>query len=192
MKIYTRTGDSGQTSLVGGRRIQKSAPRLDAYGTVDELNSHLGLLLSIAGQQSTLTDSDRHTLVGIQNRLFDLGAYLATDPADLPDGAATPPRGLAASDSTALERAIDLLDSELPPLQTFILPGGTAEAAQANVCRTVCRRAERHIVALEGIHPTASTFVNRLSDYLFALGRALNARANVADTPWEPASRCQN
>lgn len=185
MKIYTRTGDSGQTSLVGGRRIPKSAPRLDAYGTIDELNSHLGLLLATA---TALTDDDRRLLGQIQNRLFDLGSYLATAPEDLPQGPDTAPRGITDADSAALEDAIDRLDTELPPLRTFILPGGTPGAAQANVARTVCRRAERHIVALGTVHPTASTYVNRLSDYLFALGRALNARPGVADIPWTPAA----
>ena len=124
----------------------------------------------------------------MQNRLFNIGAYLATDTADLPMGPDTPPQGLLDSDIEALEQRIDALDPILPPLNSFILPGGTTAAAQANVARTVCRRAERHIASLQAartpVHPLVPTFVNRLSDYLFILGRALNAAASCPDIPW--------
>lgn len=193
MKIYTRTGDRGTTSLVGGRRISKADPRLDAYGTVDELNSHLGLLTATpAATVDHLTAADRDLLLSVQNHLFDLGAYLATDPADLADGPETAPSGITPETIAGLEEAIDSLDPELPPLRSFILPGGTPQAAQANVARTVCRRAERAMTAipaengLAAVHPLALGYVNRLSDYLFALGRALNARAGRADIPWTP------
>lgn len=193
MKIYTRTGDSGTTSLVGGRRISKADPRLDAYGTVDELNSHLGVLAAIpAPSEDRLTLTDRELLARVQNHLFDLGAYLATDPDDLADGPETVPAGITPEAITELERAIDALDPELPPLRSFILPGGTPQAAQANVARTVCRRAERAMTAIPlyngiaAVHPLAMGYMNRLSDYLFALGRALNARAGRPDIPWTP------
>lgn len=186
MKIYTRTGDAGTTSLVGGRRTSKASPRLDAYGTIDELNSHLGLLRALGRQQ--LTAEDDAALLTVQNRLFNIGAYLATDTADLPMGPDTPSQGLLDSDIEALEQRIDALDPILPPLNSFILPGGTTAAAQANVARTVCRRAERHIASLQAartpVHPLVPTFVNRLSDYLFILGRALNAAASCPDIPW--------
>lgn len=186
MKIYTRTGDAGSTSLVGGRRTSKASPRLDAYGTVDELNSHLGLLRAVG--KDALTPDDAAALLTVQNRLFNIGAYLATDTADLPDGPDTSPQGLSEADVTLLEERIDALDAILPPLRSFILPGGTVAAAQANVTRTVCRRAERNIATLQAartpVHPLVPTFINRLSDYLFILGRALNHAAGCPDIPW--------
>lgn len=190
MKIYTRTGDKGTTALVGGRRISKAESRLDAYGTIDELNSHLGLLLAFTHPEATIAATDHLLLRRIQNRLFDLGAYLATDPADLAGGTETPPAGIGAPEIEELEEAIDRLDATLPALHSFILPGGTKGAAQANVARTVCRRAERAMVAIDPdnspVHPLALAYVNRLSDYLFTLGRALNAIAGTPDTPWQP------
>lgn len=186
MKIYTRTGDAGTTSLVGGRRTSKASPRLEAYGTIDELNSHLGLLRAVGA--SDLMPDDDALLLTVQNRLFNLGAYLATDTADLPQGPDTPPDGLAEADILLLEQRIDTLQTELPPLRFFILPGGTVPAAQANVARTVCRRAERAIATMQRartpIHPLVPAFINRLSDYLFTLGRALNAAASRPDIPW--------
>ena len=186
MKIYTRTGDAGTTSLVGGRRTSKASTRLDAYGTVDELNSHLGLLRALGAD--TLTPDDDATLLTVQNRLFNIGAYLATDTADLPQGPDTPPQGLYEADILLLEERIDLLDADLPPLRFFILPGGTVAAAQANVARTVCRRAERLTATLQAartpVHPLVPAFINRLSDYLFILARALNAAASRPDIPW--------
>ncbi len=176
MKIYTKTGDAGTTSLVGGKRVSKCSPRLEAYGTVDELNSHLGLLLSIG-----VGEPDAELLRWVQNKLFDLGALLATEPESKYQ-----PAGLSQDDVERLEGAIDRIDALLPQLRCFILPGGTMAASEANVARTVARRAERRMVALtEGgieVQPTAMRFVNRLSDYLFILARLLNQQAGV-DTP---------
>lgn len=183
MKIYTRTGDAGTTSLVGGKRVSKDSARLEAYGTVDELNSHLGLLISLPA-----TDTPSATfLTQIQNRLFDLGAYLATDNADNPD---LTPRGITQDQIRAIETEIDRLTPDLPPLNSFIIPGGTTAAAQANIARTVCRRAERRLITLSHttpVSPLATSYLNRLSDYLFTLGRHLNAIAGQPEKPWQPA-----
>ena len=179
MKIYTRTGDAGTTSLVGGIRISKASARLEAYGTTDELNSHLGYLLTFPD----LDEDARLTLTRVQNRLFNLGAYLATDPESNPNAA---PQGLDRATVGRLEQEIDRMTARLPELRAFILPGGTAAAAQANICRTVCRRAERRVVALETVDDEAIQFLNRLSDYLFTLGRALNHSASCPESIWQP------
>ncbi len=181
MKIYTRTGDAGTTSLVGGTRVSKASFRLDAYGTTDELNSFIGLLLTYPD----LTADDRETLLMVQNKIFNAGAYLATDTATHPDAI---PDGLDTIHIRRLEQQIDALTETLPPLNSFILPGGTPSAAMANVCRTVCRRAERRVVALSEaatLDPIVGRFLNRLSDYLFTLGRALNHRAGCPETAWQ-------
>lgn len=170
MKIYTGTGDRGTTSLIGGRRVAKDDVRLEAYGTVDELNAHIGVLVA------ELPDgAAREFLLGVQHALFDLGATLALDEAD---GAAGK-YGIAfpAERARVLEEAIDRLGAGLPPLHTFVLPGGTRAAALSHVCRTVCRRAERAICAVQGSFPVpegVSVYMNRLSDYFFVLGRSLN------------------
>ena len=178
--IYTCTGDAGNTSLVGGKRVKKSDIRLEAYGSVDELNSYIGLLVAESGQPSKIND----VLVFAQNKLFNIGAYLATDNHD---NATTEARGLNADDISRLESAIDMLDSQLPPLNNFVLPGGTREAATAHVCRTVCRRCERHIVDLGNqsyVSPTVLKFVNRLSDFLFVLARFYNVSHKVDEIFW--------
>ena len=180
MKIYTRTGDAGTTALVGGKRVRKDSLRLDAYGTIDELNSFLGLLLADA----TLDASARATLLMVQNKLFNIGAYLATDNTDTP---MMEPAGLGHSSIAEMERQIDLMTERLPQQRTFILPGGCPAAAQANVCRAVCRRAERRIIALTQearVDDVVLRFVNRLSDYLFTLGRHLNFITNTPEQPW--------
>ena len=172
MKIYTRTGDSGQTSLVGGKRVSKTHPRLEAYGTVDELSSHLGLL------SSQLTDHHHcQTILTIQQTLFSLSAILATEPESK-----WQPEPLSPSHTEKLEAEIDHLQQQLPALHSFIIPGGSQAACQAHVCRTVCRRAERCILALtEEIEVSADVlrYVNRLSDYLFVLARHLNVRMGI-------------
>ena len=172
MKIYTRTGDSGQTSLVGGKRVSKTHPRLEAYGTVDELSSHLGLL------SSQLTDHHhRQTILTIQQTLFSLSAILATEPESK-----WQPEPLSPSHTEKLEAEIDHLQQQLPALHSFIIPGGSQAACQAHVCRTVCRRAERCILALtEEIEVSADVlrYVNRLSDYLFVLARHLNVSKGI-------------
>ena len=185
MKIYTRRGDAGETDLFGGVRVDKNALRVEAYGAVDELNAHVG-------QCAAATDCDdlRLLLVGIQPALFDLGAYLAT-PAEVGPArsaaAATP-----AAEVEALERHIDTLEAELEPLKRFVLPGGTAASAALHVARTVCRRAERRVVALHRAEPLADTalrFVNRLSDLLFVMARVANRRAGTGDIEWRGRGR---
>jgi len=182
MKIYTRTGDAGQTSLVGGIRVPKTHPRLEAYGTLDELNSHVGLLIS------HVDDSDQRELLhAIQEDLFVVSSNLATDTTQK----ALAPSGVVGEERVrALERAIDQLTEMLPPQRTFVLPRGCTAAAEAHVCRTVCRRAERRILALaeSGVQVDEQVlcYVNRLSDYFFMLARALNTARGQVEACWNP------
>ncbi|MDE6267198.1 MAG: cob(I)yrinic acid a,c-diamide adenosyltransferase [Muribaculaceae bacterium] len=174
--LYTRTGDAGTTALVGGKRVSKTDPRLEAYGTVDELNSHLGVLAA----SPVIRHDDRDTIIFIQNKLFNIGAYLATDN---PDNAPTECVGLGHQAISRIETEIDRLDNTVPPLNQFVLPGGSPFSAQANVARTVCRRCERRIIALQEtthVDSALTRFINRLSDYLFVLGRYYN---NLTETP---------
>jgi cob(I)alamin adenosyltransferase len=165
-KVYTKTGDDGKTSLVGGKRVSKTHERLEAYGTVDELNSFVGLLACQIEDKNTLT-----VLSFVQHKLFDMGASLATDTET------THPKAvgvIAAEDVARLEQEIDRIDGELPPLSNFVLPGGNEAAARAHLCRTVCRRAERNIYRLAenfDIDNQLLAFINRLSDYFFVLAR---------------------
>ena len=170
MKIYTRTGDSGETSLFGGSRVAKDDPRIEAYGTIDELNSTVGV--ARASWPSSPIDKQ---LGAIQSDLFDIGAHLAAPGNDRFAG--VEPRRIE-----ELERAIDAMESELQPLTSFIIPGGSLAAAQLHVARTVCRRAERRVVALEDTATVA--YLNRLSDYLFVAARYANRGHGVPDTPW--------
>lgn len=172
MKIYTRTGDSGETSLLGGSRVAKNDPRIEAYGTIDELSSFLGV--ARASWSDSPIDGQ---LAHVQNDLFDIGASLAA--ADLSRFA-----GVKESRITELENAIDAMESELAPLANFILPGGSLAAANLHVARTVCRRAERLVVALDAAHETTVRYLNRLSDYLFVAARFANAKLGVADVEW--------
>lgn len=175
MKIYTRTGDLGQTSLFGGARVAKNDPRIEAYGTVDELSSFLGL-----ARASSLPQEVDAMLDDVQRDLFEVGAHLASP-------GTSRFAGVDASRIEALELAIDTMERELTQLQNFILPGGTTGAAQLHVARTVCRRAERCVVALQDDSaPTRSTIVylNRLSDYLFVAARFVNHRAGCPETAW--------
>jgi cob(I)alamin adenosyltransferase len=177
--IYTRTGDKGTTSLVGGVRVKKTHIRLEAYGTVDELSAHLGWL------NTYLTGNELQFLQAIQHKLFSLGSYLATDTTQTK---LRTDAGIQPEDIVVLEKEIDRLDALLPKLTAFILPGGGADAAAAHVCRTVCRRAERRILALDeeaDVAPEALAYVNRLSDYLFILARYLNHRAGCAEISWQ-------
>ena len=181
MKLYTRTGDDGSSGLFGGDRVSKANPRLGAYGTLDELNSVMGLLCLHATR--ACADGDR--LQRIQHDLFVLGAILAT-PAEkqglLGRHMSTPTWSLA-----DMEADIDRLTALAPAMTAFVLPGGTAASAHAHLARTICRRAEREVVALsqqETIDPTVTTYLNRLSDWLFALARAENAVAGVVDIQW--------
>ena len=178
MKIYTRTGDTGETSLFDGTRVAKSDPRVDAYGEVDELNAWLGLV------RAAKVDADLDAeLVRIQRDLFALGAQLA-DPADKIADRVTK-AALTDADVDRLERLIDRLEDELPPLRRFILAGGSPAGAALHVARTVCRRAERRMVALDPlVEPLLLRYVNRLSDLLFVLARAVNHRAALPETEW--------
>lgn len=181
MKIYTRTGDSGETGLYGGDRIAKDAPRIEAYGTIDELNAALGA--ARAAQADGELDL---VLARVQEELFVLGAELAVPPG----GKASASVGtIGASETAALESEIDRWEAELEPLKSFILPGGTAAAAALHVARGVCRRAERRVLALgrsEVVPPAAVVYLNRLSDHLFVAARLANLRQEHADVPWRP------
>jgi cob(I)alamin adenosyltransferase len=179
MKVYTKTGDAGTTSLVGGKRVSKDDARLEAYGTVDELNSWLGLLAAV----SILPAEDDATLQWLQNKLFDLGSLLATEPESK-----WQPKQISADDVARLEAEIDRIDSLLPRHNQFILPGGCAQSAHAHIARTVARRAERHMVTLARqtqIDPAAMRFINRLSDYLFVFARYLNKIAQKSEVFWD-------
>jgi cob(I)alamin adenosyltransferase len=183
MKLYTRTGDDGSSGLFGGDRVSKSNLRLVAYGTLDELNSIMGLLRLHA----TPACADEATLLQVQQDLFVLGAILATPAARqelLSKRMSRPTWELA-----AMEADIDRLTALAPPMTAFVLPGGTPASAHAHLARTVCRRAEREVVSLaheEPMNPIVLTYLNRLSDWFFALARAENAVAGVADVQWVP------
>ena len=183
-KVYTRGGDKGQTSLVGGQRVSKASTRLEAYGTVDELSSHLGLLASM------LPDGHEHEMIiRVQNNLFNLCTNLATDQEQTP---LYPSAHLPDGEIDLLENEVDTMMAQLPERHGFILPGGTLEAAQAHVCRTVCRRAERRIVALSEeatVSPEVQQYVNRLSDYLFVLAKKLNFIAGKSEKTWQNVCR---
>ena len=180
--LYTRTGDAGTTSLVGGTRVSKADARLEAYGTIDELNSYLGLLVASRAPDR----ADRATLQNVQHRLFDVGTILATEPTSR-----WQPEPLPESCVEALEAEIDRLDDALPKHKRFILPGGHPDAAHAHVARTIARRAERRMVALGDVDPTAMRLINRLSDYLFALARTINMRNRAPEVFWEPAPKAE-
>ena len=178
--LYTRTGDTGMTSLVGGQRVPKTHVRLEAYGTVDELASQLGLLATYLTEEA-----DRHQVAYIQNMLFTIGSILATDTTERE---VRPGRIVTEEDITQMEHAIDAAEEGLPGWRGFILPGGTRGAAIAHVCRTVCRRAERRIYALAEtapVEPLILTFANRLSDYLFALAKKINHLAGQEEIYWQ-------
>lgn len=181
-KIYTKTGDKGETSLFGGKRLPKHHLRIDAYGTVDELNAHIGLVRDLTG-----ADEVKNLLFEIQNRLFVLGSSLACDP----DNSAMVP-DLQEGDIAMLEQAIDAMEKELEPLKNFILPGGHPVVSHCHIARCVCRRAERLCVALdreEHIAPIALQYLNRLSDYLFVLSRFLAKMLGVKEILWKGRDR---
>ena len=184
--IYTKTGDKGMTSLVGGQRVSKTDLRLEAYGTVDELNSQLGLLLT------EVSDASDHALLNeVQNHLFVVGGYLATDQSttQLRAQSVVTPAMIE-----SLEKAVDEIDSSLPKLRAFVLPGGTKGASMAHVCRTVCRRAERRILALNNqlkerneaeLDANVLSYMNRLSDFLFVLARKMNIIEGQDEIIWK-------
>ena len=178
-KVYTRTGDSGKTSLVSGNRVDKDDVRVEAYGTVDELNSNLGVMIA----SSKLDDPDIIALLRkAQNKLFNIGAYLANDRED------ATLYGVTSEDVAELERMMDTMNEELPPLQGFILPGGTRLSATADRCRTVTRRAERRVVTLAKIaqiDPLVLEYLNRLSDFFFVFARFNNIQNQVEEIYWD-------
>jgi len=190
-RVYTRTGDKGETSLVGGKRIPKDSPRIVAYGTVDELNAVLGLVRK-ANQEEAGPEADRARLDAIlgrvQSELFNLGSLLATLPADL---APQQPR-IEARHIEALEREIDELNEALPALRSFTLPGGGWTSSYLHLGRTVCRRAEREVVRLaetDEVDPEAIRYLNRLSDLLFVLARVLARASGHGETLWNHERR---
>ena len=180
MKIYTKTGDQGITSLFGGKRVSKADLRIDAYGTVDELNSFVGL---VRDQEVNKQRTD--VLVRIQNTLFVVGSILATEPGNTKVKIPV----IAEDDVQFLENEIDAMEADLPPLRSFILPGGHTAVSFCHVARTVCRRAERLVAALhaqESVEMLVLKFLNRLSDYLFVLSRKMTFELGAEERPWKP------
>jgi len=179
MKIYTRTGDSGETALFGGERIPKSDARVDAYGEVDELNAAIGVALTagVDGEIASMLGAIQRDLFALGGRLADPGRKVAARVAKA---------ALGGDDVLRLEGWIDRLEAELPPLRRFILPGGTPAGAALHLARTVCRRAERRMVSLgrDAFEPELLAYVNRLSDLLFVMARAVNRRAGTGETEW--------
>lgn len=193
MKIYTRSGDKGDTSLFGGRRVPKSDLRVEAYGCVDELNATIGLARALC-DDSPLDDQLEKQLARVQNRLFNVGADLSTPHLDAGERTQAHIQRVEASWVGELEDAIDAADRHLEPLSNFILPGGAPGAAALHVARTVCRRAERRVVALserEEINPVVVVYLNRLSDLLFVLARRANREAGVPDITWQTGTRSE-
>jgi cob(I)alamin adenosyltransferase len=178
-RIYTRLGDEGETHLGDMSRVPKTHARIEAYGTVDELNAQLGVALAIGD----ISDRDREWLSRIQNDLFDVGADLSVPQSD--DPAARERLRLAPEQTAWLEARCDEVNAGLEPLKSFVLPGGTALAAQLHVCRTVCRRAERRALVVEGGNPEVVRYLNRLSDLLFILARDANGGDDVL---WQPGA----
>ena len=177
-KVYTRTGDAGQTSLVSGTRVDKDDVRVEAYGTIDELNSNLGVLL-----HSTKLDNPEVIAIvrKAQNKLFNIGGYLANDKADKL-------YGVTQEDVAELERMMDQMNEVIPPAQGFVLPGGTRLSAQADRCRTITRRAERRVVTLAkvaSIDPLVLEYINRLSDFFFVFARFNNIQNQVEEIYWD-------
>ncbi len=180
MKIYTRTGDKGNTSLIGGKKVPKSHLRIESYGTVDELIAHIGMLRDLWNNEET-----GRMLLDIQDRLMTCAAILATDCEDcklaIPE--------MHEQDITDLEKAIDEMELVLPPLKSFVLPGGHVASSQCHIARTVCRRAERQIIRLSSelfVPDTVIRYMNRLSDYLFVLSRKVLHDFKLTDIPWKP------
>ena len=180
MKIYTKTGDKGLTSLIGGTRVPKHHLRIESYGTVDELNSYIGLI-----RDQDITERDKDILKHIQDRLFTIGASLAADPEKskmvIPD--------LHDEDIELLEHEMDLIDAQLPPLKHFILPGGSNAISFCHIARCVCRRAERitvHLAEESPVDGKVNIYLNRLSDYLFTLARKIGDEQSIPENKWIP------
>ncbi len=180
MKIYTKTGDQGLTSLIGGTRVKKSHLRIETYGTVDELNSYIGLV-----RDQLVNESRKDILKEIQDRLFTIGATLASDP----DKAKMKIPDLHEADISLLETEMDNMDLQLPPLKVFVLPGGHQSVSFCHLARTVCRRAERVAIALQEesfVSDLVIKYLNRLSDYLFVLSRVMAHELAAEEVPWKP------
>jgi cob(I)alamin adenosyltransferase len=180
MKIYTKKGDKGTTGLIGGTRLPKHHIRIESYGTVDELNSYIGLLRDLIADEATTT-----VLLEIQDRLFTIGSQLAADPVkskmELPQ--------LFETDITYLETQIDEMDAQLEPMKFFVLPGGHPTVSHCHIARCVCRRAERlvaHLSENEPVNELIGAYMNRLSDYLFMLSRKLTQDLGAEEMPWRP------
>ncbi len=187
-KIYTRTGDEGSTALVGGQRVRKDATRLEAYGTVDELNSAIGLAITSIPEGSPPLRLLAVRLRRVQHELFNLGSLLATETADIRPGQPV----ITAEDVSRLEQEMDEANNTLEPLRSFVLPGGCRLNAELHLCRTVCRRAERRAVSLAAAEPTppeAVQYLNRLSDALFVWSRMASRLLGQAETLWDPNHR---
>ena len=180
MKIYTKTGDAGTTALFGGKRVSKADLRIDTYGTIDELNSHVGLL-----RDQEVNKTRKEILIEIQDRLFTTGSLLATEPGNTKVKVPV----LAEGDITFLEKEIDSMELELEPMKSFVLPGGHPSVSSGHIARTVCRRAERLVIALsnqEHVDPLVIKYLNRLSDYLFVLCRMMTKELKAEEIPWRP------
>lgn len=180
-KLYTSTGDAGMTSLVGGTRVRKNSDRLEAYGTLDEFSSALGIVVAMPD----CDEYSRDRLLDIQNTLFNLGGYLACE---VKDGEQPQAWGLTNQQISDLEKEIDRLDAATPKVNAFVLPGGTLLSAHTHLARTICRRAERCVVTLMErvyVDPNLLKYINRLSDYLFILARYFNYRAGIDEIIWK-------
>lgn len=183
-RIYTRRGDAGETSLAGGQRLAKDSPRIESYGTVDELNACVGLA-AVSSREHTSLAPLTTILLRIQHELFNLGSILATLPEDVHPKQAR----ITGDDIAQLEREIDTMNAEVPALRSFVLPGGTRLNAELHLARTICRRAERLVVSLaraESVPPEAVRYLNRLSDALFVWSRWVNHRLGTAELLWDP------
>ncbi len=181
MKIYTKTGDKGTTALVGGRRVSKGDLKIESYGTIDELNSWIGLV-----RDQPINESRRDLLKEIQDRLFTIGADLASEPEQVRK---KPIPSLLEEDVTLLEIEMDKMDTELSPLRAFVLPGGNQSVSFTHLARTVCRRAERLVIRLseeEEVNPMVIKYINRLSDYLFVLSRKMAQELGSEEITWKP------
>jgi len=180
MKIYTKTGDKGKTSLFGGKRVPKYDLRIEAYGTVDELNSYVGLV-----RDQKIDEVSFNTLIEIQDRLFTLGSILAVEPGNKKVKVPS----LFEEDVLFLEKEIDRMNEKLPEMKSFVLPGGHTTVSYCHIARCVCRRAERLVIQLdeeEGVNELTFKYLNRLSDYLFVLARQLTIDLNANEIPWSP------
>lgn len=178
MKIYTKTGDKGQTSLFGGKRVPKHHLRIESYGTVDELNSYIGLI-----RDQEIDENSRNILIEIQDRLFTIGSILATEPGN--EKVKVP--SINNADIELLEKEMDKMNEDLPEMRSFVLPGGHTTVSYCHIARCVCRRAERivsHLSELEEVNNVVLIYLNRLSDYLFVLSRKITMDKRAKEVPW--------